>query len=128
LPVLGVDVGGSGIEASSGDARYVALAAGANTLVARVDPKSGRVVDWRLLRGQWTIPAVAYDASAGGLSADGKRLVLIEPRTRFPRARTKLLELDTTGLRLAVLRTIDLDGDFSFDAISPRGAFAYLIQ
>jgi len=59
-------------------------------------------------------------------SADGRRLVLIEPRTRFPRARTRLILLDTRTLR--TLRTIDLRGDFSFDAVSPRGAFAYLIQ
>jgi hypothetical protein len=126
LPVLGVDVGTTGVASSSGDARYVTLPAGRDTVVASVTPHTGSVYSSRLLHGSFTIPAVAYDASASGLSANGRRLVLIEPRTRFPRARTRLILLDTRTLR--TLRTIDLRGDFSFDAVSPRGAFAYLIQ
>src|SRR5436190_20914632 len=91
LPVLGVDVGTTGVASSSGDARYVTLPAGRDTVVARVAPRTGSVYSSRLLHGSFTIPAVAYDASASGLSADSRRLVLIEPRTRFPRARTRLI-------------------------------------
>jgi hypothetical protein len=112
----------------SGHARYLTLTAGRNTMLERVDSRDGHVVVWQLLRGSWTIPAVAYDYSASGLSADGKRLVLIEPRAGFPRARTRLLVLDTSRVWLKPLRTIDLKGDFSFDAISPRGGLMYLIH
>jgi hypothetical protein len=80
----------------------------------------------RLLKGTLTIPAVAYDASAGGLAADARTLVLIEPRVSFPRVETTLLALDTK--RLAPMRLVKLRGDFSFDAISPRGRWMYLIQ
>ena len=126
LPVLGIDDGASGVATVAGTARYVTLQDGRDTLVARVNPHGGQVETFRLLAGTLTIPAVAYDGSPGGLSADGRRLVLIEPRTSFPRARTKLVVLDTESLRL--LETIDLKGDFSFDAVSPHGGFAYLIQ
>ncbi len=126
LPVLGVDVGGVGVITSSGDARYVTLPAKHATVLARVRPAGGRVVASRLLPGTLTIPAVAYDGSASGLSADGRTLVLIEPRVGFPRARTKLVALDTRSLRQS--RVIRLPGDFSFDAISPRGSLLYLIQ
>jgi hypothetical protein len=124
LPVLGVDVGSEGV--ASLTARYVTLPAGRNTMLASVQPDGGRVWQSRVLPGRLTIPAVAYDGSAAGLSADGGTLVLIEPRVAFPRARTTLVVLGTG--RLTVRRTIRLDGDFSFDAISPRGRLIYLIH
>src|SRR4051812_13904895 len=91
LPVLGIDAGGAGVVAHSGDARYVTVAANRNTVVARVDPRGGRILASTLVRGRFTIPAVAYDGSAAGLSADGRILVLIQPRSRFPRAQTPLM-------------------------------------
>jgi len=124
LPVLGVDVGNEGV--ASLTARYVTLPAGSNTVLASVRPNGGQVWQSRLLRGRLTIPAVAYDGSADGLSADGSTLVLIQPRVSFPRATTKLVVLGTG--RFVVRRTIRLDGDFSFDAISPRGRLIYLIH
>jgi hypothetical protein len=125
LPVLGIDVGPDGVAA--GAARYVTLPAGAGrTMLARVSTRDGRVRASRLLRGTFTIPAVAYDGTAGGLSADGRRLVLIEPRASFPRATTTLAVIDTARLR--VDRLVRLRGDFSFDAVSPGGRLAYLIQ
>jgi hypothetical protein len=88
LPVLGVDVGNSGVVTTDG-ARYVTMASGGSTVVARVEQKGGQVLSWRSFPGTFTIPAVAYDGSAGGLSADGKTLALIEPRQSFPRAQTR---------------------------------------
>ena len=79
-----------------------------------------------MLPGALTIPAVAYDSSAAGLSGDGRRLVLIQPRVTFPRKRTGLAVLDTQSLVAG--RWIDLRGDFSFDAVSPHGGLVYLIQ
>jgi hypothetical protein len=69
---------------------------------------------------------VAYDGSPSGLSADGRTLVLINPRVRFPREHTTFAVIDTRTLR--VRRTIGLDGDFSFDAISRNGRVMYLIE
>ncbi len=127
LPVLGIDVGSTGVAALAGNARYVTLSAGQRTLVARVDPRGGgRVLGTRLLNGVFTIPAVAYDGSASGLSADGGTVVLIEPRQSFPRAETTFRIL--TAPRLGLLRLVRLRGDFSFDAISPDGARMYLIE
>jgi hypothetical protein len=126
LPVLSVDAGPVGVTVPTGTARYVTIPAGHGTVVARVRRNGGRIIRSRLLPGTFTIPAVAYDGSAGGLSADGRTLVLITPRTSFPRARTTLLVLGARGL--ATRATIRLRGDFSFDAISPQGRLAYLIQ
>ena len=93
LPVLGVDVGSSGVSSGSEGDRYVTIPAGSRTIVERVAQDGGQVLAWRSLPGTFTIPAVAYDGSAGGLSADGTTLVLIEPRTSVPRTTTRLLVL-----------------------------------
>jgi hypothetical protein len=79
-----------------------------------------------MLRGTYTIPAVAYDSSPGGLSGDGNTLVLIEPRRSFPRKTTRLLVLDARTLSRRSV--IALHGDFSFDAVSPRGDRIALID
>jgi hypothetical protein len=126
LPVLGVDVGATGVVTPSGQARYVTIPAGADTVVARVNAQGGRIAASLLLPWTFTIPAVAYDGSASGLSGDGHTLVLIEPRAGFPRAETRLAVLDTRPLLWRT--TITLHGDFSFDAVSPDGSSLYLIQ
>jgi hypothetical protein len=126
LPVGGVEVGPYGVVLPTGDVRYVALRAGPNTLVARVERLDGRVLGSRLVPGRFTIPAVALDGTAAGLAADGRTLVLIRPRARFPQKQTSLAVLGTARLRLREI--IALPGDFSFDAISPDGSLLYLVQ
>jgi hypothetical protein len=126
LPVVGVDVGAEGTANIGSEHRFVALPVGKNTLVARIERGSGKVRATRIHRGHLTIPAVAYDGSAAGVSADGLRLVLIVPRPTFPRATTTFAILDTSELKIQSLVT--LKGDFSFDAMSPDARWLYLIQ
>jgi hypothetical protein len=126
LPVLGIDVGSKGVTARLAPVRYVTLPSGRDTIVARTGTAGGRVLRYNEIRGTFTIPAVAYDGSADGLSADGRTLVLIEPRVAFPRERTTLAVVDARRLR--VVRRITLPGDFSFDAISPHARTLFLIQ
>ena len=125
LPVLGIDVGSAGVTVADSP-RYVALPAGNETLVARIERGSGKVLASQVVRGQLTIPAVAYDGSASGLARDGAKLVLISPRVSFPRTTTPLAIVDTRTLR--VVRRVTLHGDFSFDAVSPDGHWIYLIH
>jgi hypothetical protein len=125
LPVVSVDVGSSGVAGLAGD-RYVTLPVRGSTLVSRIERNGGRVLGARLVPGRFTVPAVAYDGTADGLSADGKTLVLIRPRARFPQARTTLAIVDANRLRL--LEIVTLRGDFSFDAISPSGSWMYLVH
>jgi len=124
LPVLGIDVGNTGV--TTPRVRYVTLPLLGNTLVAQVEREGGSVLQRRALRGRFTIPAVAFDGSADGLSADGHTLVLIRPRIAFPRAETAFAVLAADRLRLRALVT--LRGDFSFDALSPDGSLLYLIE
>ncbi|HEY2778478.1 MAG TPA: hypothetical protein VGI77_11295 [Gaiellaceae bacterium] len=126
LPVLNVDVGASGVAAPGGTVRYVTVTVGKQTVVEATRRDGGQIVRMQSWPGTWTIPAVAYDGSASGLSADRRTLVLIEPRTSFPRAQTRLLVLDAHNLSSATV--IVLHGDFSFDALSPSGSRIFLIH
>jgi len=96
------------------------------TLVVARERGTERVRGRLRLPGTFSVPAVAYDGSTGGLSADGRTLVLIRPRRSFPRASSTFAVLDAKRLRPR--RVLRLRGDFSFDAISAHGALMYLIQ
>lgn len=126
LPIPVEDTGPTGIADPGGVYRYVSLDLGGETLVERTVQNGGAVSKTRILPGDYTIPAVGIDGSASGLSGDGETLVLIRPRTSYPRRSTEFVVLDTAGLR--VRDRIALGGDFSFDAISPDGRAMYLIH
>jgi hypothetical protein len=127
LPVEGVDASLSGVLGPGRDGpRYVTLPAEKGTVVAAVDAVGGQVLKSRYVAGRFTVPVVAYDGSASGLSADGSTLVLIRPRLAFPRRTTSFAVVGTKRLRPRDVFT--LQGDFSFDALSPDGRWLYLVQ
>jgi DNA-binding beta-propeller fold protein YncE len=123
----GLVYGGDGVLAREAGVRYVTLGTATSTLVTVIRGEGGRVERWRLLRGFYGIPLVAYDGTAGGLSGDGKRLV-VGSYGPLPgnRGTTRFAVLDTKSLKLR--RSIVLDGSWSFDAISPDGSTLYLTQ
>lgn len=126
LPVGNLNAGPEGVEAANGLTRYVALPLRKDTIVLRLRKNGGLVLRSRFLRGRFVVPVVALDGSAGGLSHDGSTLMLIRPRVRFPRSYTSFAVLHPTSLR--VRQRVRLSGDFSFDALSPDGGSAYLVQ
>jgi len=111
-------IGGSEV-----NGRLVALPAPDGTVVARIGES---VFASRSVDGRYTVPVVALDHTASGLSTDGSTLVLINPRRTFPRERTSFVVLDAKNLR--VRQHIVLQGDFSFDALSPDGTRMFLIH
>jgi hypothetical protein len=124
LPAVGIDA--TPLSAPGGKLEYTTERAGKEGTRLIESARYGGPLRERRLRGEFAIPAVAYDGSPGGLSADGRTLVLISPRTRFPRKATTLAVVDASRLR--VRRLIRLRGDFSVDALSPDGRLMYLIQ
>jgi hypothetical protein len=125
LPVLGFANGAHGVRSLDATRLYVARPGRHETVVTAMSA-SGRSLVRAVLQGRFDVPVVAYDGSAAGLSADGRTLVLIRPRTAFPQRSTELAILATRTLRPR--RFERLRGDFSFDSISPNGAWVYLIQ
>jgi hypothetical protein len=124
LPVLGVDA--RPVAAPGEGVAYVTRRAGAGTALEAIDAASKRRLRRVVVRGQLVVPAVAYDATPSGLSADGRTLVLIQPRRAYPRAVTRFALADTRTLHIR--RRLALKGDFSFDALSPDARTMYLIR
>jgi hypothetical protein len=125
-PSPGVTFGSPGVLSHDGKVRYVALRAGAGTLVEAVTTRGGVVRRARFLKGgAFGIPLVAYDNSTGGLSRNGRRLVVYASDT-LRRAKTRFVVLDPRTL--LVRSRVTLTGDFGFDALSPDGSLMYLIQ
>jgi hypothetical protein len=142
----GLEMGArNGVTVAGSPYRYVAVTTHTRpklTLVERIDRRDGRVDRWWQLGGDYDVPAVDYNGSGGGLSADGKTLVLsrfpFDSRV-YPPKTTHLAVLDTdlrpqrhlgAGQRRppSVFSSIELRGHYAFDAISPDGSTIYLIH
>ena len=98
----GEGVAANPLSAPGGDVEYVATSARHHT-VLRERALGGRTLRQLRLRGTFTVPAVAYDGSPSGLSADGRTLVLIKPRTSWPRKRTTFAVIDAAACRCAAV-------------------------
>jgi len=125
-PSPGVTVGWDGVVAPDGTSRYVALPTGEGTAIEKIRIADGRVLRFGSFSGSFGIPMVAQDGSTGGLSPDGKTLVLGESAGGATlRTVSHFIALDTTSFRPVEFL---LPGDYSYDAISPRGKTLYLIH
>ena len=80
--------------------------------------------------GKWGIPLVTLNHGVGGLSTDGRVLVLAEVGVNHPNgALSRESSFLVLGAKpLHVVRTVSLHGDFGFDTLSPNGRTLYLIQ
>jgi hypothetical protein len=123
----GVDsTGRASVLTPNGQTRIFARPGRGSTLVRRVEARTGRVVRTLTLAGRFGIPYVSY-TQAGGLTPDGRTLVLVEPYGYPPgQKESELAVLDARWLTVRTL--IHLDGAFSFDAISPDARTIYLVQ
>ncbi len=124
---LPVDDSPSGVLSPDGAIRYLSVTLAGHTAILQQRARTGAVTSRANLRGRFGIPLVAYDSTAGGISHDGSTLVLIRPRSGFPRKDTTFAVMSTHGF-LRLRHTIHLRGDFSYDAMSPDGRSLFLIN
>ncbi len=96
------------------------------TLAAR--SSAGKPLGHVAIPGKWGIPLVTLNGDAGGLSHDGRLLVLgmANGLGQPLRARSGFVTVDTRKLK--VVRTIRFRGDFAYDALAPNGRTLYLIE
>ena len=122
-PSAGVGVlEGAGLRSTDGGL-YFAIGISGSTVLEAVQPANGRVQTW-VLAGAWGIPMVTLNGDAGGLSADGKTLVLVT--TGGVGSPSRFLIVNARTLRPT--NRVVLKGNFAFDALSPDGSKLYLIQ
>ena len=116
--------GGAGVALPGGPVNFVAVGAGVrHTILERIRRGTGVVERSRVIDGYFGIPAVAFDGSTTGLSADGRSLVLAQyPRT-YPPKSTPLVVLD--AIRFRQRMRVTLPGMSVVDAISPDGRWLY---
>lgn len=125
--VLGIGAApGEGVVDADAGLRYTAVPTAGGTTIAALSTDGGRVERWTSTDGRLAVPAVAYDGSAGGLSASGDTLVLSQPGLRFPQLRSEFAVFDTNRLRAT--QRVRLKGTFTYDALSPSGRTLYLIE
>jgi hypothetical protein len=109
--------------ASNGVAEYTANVHGTTTVVG---------AESRTLRlaGKWGLPRVTMNNDVGGLSADGRTLVLAQDDVAHQNGElSRASSFAVLGTKPLHLRTtVKIKGDFGFDALSPQGRILYLIQ
>ncbi|HET8814232.1 MAG TPA: M14 family zinc carboxypeptidase [Solirubrobacterales bacterium] len=140
---VGISPAPAGVVAPGSPYRYVTLnpklGVGMPTIVQRIERAGGRIDRWWRLRGSYYLPAVAYDLSGGGLSGDGRTLLLQRFTPAYPPKTSRFAVLDTAvHLRhpvrpgekrpLHAVRRIEIPGFYSVHAVSPDGTTAYLTR
>ena len=122
--VPGPIIGGPGVSGQNGVTYQAGPRRGGRTLVESV--QNGWPYGMVRIDGAYGIPRVARDGTTGGLSADGRTLILQQVARTRPGGHTRFAVLAARSLHLReVLR---LPGSFSYDAMAPDGSALYLIQ
>src|SRR6266511_6161796 len=99
-----------------GGVRYVAFATGDGSVLEVIQRRGGRVLNYTFLAGNYGVPMVAYDGTTDGLSRDGRTLILGDVSGGPSLRKTSsfaVVDVRRFGLR----QTIQLRGDFAFDAL-----------
>ncbi len=93
-----------------------------------IDPETGATTTRVGLPGDYLLPPATNSGIPGGLSQDGRWLVLqrFDRQAQTVPSQSHFLMFDTSAMDIR--RNIDLDGYFQFDAISNDGERLFLIQ
>lgn len=126
-PSPGVAIDGRGVTDARTGVSYATRPAPGGVTRLEARNRRGAIIRSRRLDGPYGVPLVTFDNDRGGLSHDGRTL-FVALATGGPglALATRLIAVDTATLE--TVRTIDLHGDFSFDALAPDGRTLFLIQ
>ncbi len=121
-PPQGVAQDGLGVVSPDGRLRYLTVVEGQRTLLESVSTHGGALWSETLLRGRFSIPAIAWTPT--GMTPDGKTIVL----TTYPWSTVGSTFLVLAAPAFQHRRLVTLRGSWSYDAISPNARTLYLIQ
>jgi hypothetical protein len=105
---------------------YTTTSSGNQTIVLALDITSGQTLRTTTLAGQFALPEIDANSRMGGLSPDGKVLVLAEKAGSQTNTLSRLVVLDTAFQSSP--RLLELPGSFVYDALSTKGQYLYLIE
>src|SRR3979411_2429995 len=88
-----------------------------------IDPHTGAVLRTLQLPGNFQMPPATLSGVPGGLSQNGRYLVL---QTAGKRTTSQMLLIDTSELKVA--KRIELSGVFDFDAVNNNGQSVYVVE
>ena len=110
----------------SSDWRHLYSVVGAS--LVDTDPQTGATLNTILLPGNFRLPVATITGVPGGMSPDGRWLVVesFEGPTNTVPTTTHMLMIDTAASK--VMHRVNLNGYFHFDAVSNDGLRLYLIQ
>src|ERR1700675_2897916 len=97
-----------------------------STTLSDIDPQTGSVTRRLRLPDNFELPAVTASGVAGGLSQNGRWLVLVHAPDQIDGSGSHMLVVDTSLMKAAV--PVDLAGSFQFDAVSNDGQRIYMIE
>jgi hypothetical protein len=100
--------------------------AGSGRLTA-LDPASGRTMAQIAIPAGFSLPSLGYQGPTAGLSPNGQWLALTD-NGRATSGKLVTSFLVAASSLSGSFRTVRVDGDFSFDALSNTGQSLYLIQ
>ena len=100
--------------------------AGSNRLTA-LDPASGRKIVQIAIPTGFALPSLGYQGPTAGLSPNGQWLALTDNGSATTGKLITSFLVGPSSLSSS-FKTVRVDGDFSFDAVSNTGQSLYLIQ
>jgi len=95
--------------------------------LSAIDPASGRTLAQTTIPADYTLPDFGYAGTSAGLSPNGQWLALTSQGKRAGGAVVSNFLVGATSLSEPFTR-VQVDGNFSFDALSNDGKSLYLIQ
>lgn len=105
---------------------YIVSTLPGGTQLKAIDPASGRTIAQTTIADGYSLPNIGFHGPTAGLSPNGQWLALTSQR-RVAGAITTNFLVGSSALS-GSFKTIHLDGDFVFDALSNNGQRLYLIQ
>jgi hypothetical protein len=124
----------AGVPTTDWQTLYAVAYANGQTTVSAIDVATGATLRATTLAGRYGLPYAPTSLSRIGLSRNGRTLVLAywpddaetDRYIRENRWLSRFAVLDTTFQQPA--RTIELEGNFSYDTLAPVGPLLYLIE
>jgi len=108
--------------------RYYTVTPVANSArLTALDPSSGRTIAQATIPRGYALPSLGFPGPTAGLSPNGRWLALTDNGSAMTGKLVTSFLVGPSSLSSS-FKTVHIDGDFSFDAISDTGQSLYLIQ